>query len=172
MNEPTTSKGREAVRLAWLEAISTSRYGPARQGRIKLQLAELVSGAEAEARAEQAATVGALRQGLTKAKAALMFQHDEAEKNAYDFAAALLADTTKASGEGRCRMNGEVSKSTLYRRARKEREAQERYDRVRCRCGLARVNIVHHVTPEQQAWAGDSGYFDDVDTHEFTEVPA
>jgi hypothetical protein len=64
------------------------------------------------------------------------------------------------------------SKSTLYRHMRKEREAADKYRYALCsRCGYARVNVVHHVTAEQQAWAGDSGYFDDVATHEFEEVP-
>ena len=66
-----------------------------------------------------------------------------------------------------------MSKSAVNARRRKEREAADRYENSPClRCGLARINVLHHVTPEQQAWAGDSGYFDDVDTHKFTEVPA
>lgn len=63
-----------------------------------------------------------------------------------------------------------TSKSAVYRRMRKEREAADRFENAICRlCGFARINVVHHVTPEQQAWAGNSGYFDDVATHEFAE---
>jgi hypothetical protein len=66
-----------------------------------------------------------------------------------------------------------TSKSTLYRRAREASQAQDRYNTMPCAdCGLARVNVVHHVTAEQQAWAGDSGYFDGLDLHPFMEDAA
>ena len=64
------------------------------------------------------------------------------------------------------------SQSTLYRRARRERQERDRYNAEPCaKCGLARINVGHHVEPEQQAWAGDSGYFADMtDLHEFEAV--
>ena len=46
--EPTTEVGRQAVRYARLEAITTSRYGAERQRRIEHVLAELVTKAERE----------------------------------------------------------------------------------------------------------------------------
>jgi hypothetical protein len=60
-----------------------------------------------------------------------------------------------------------VSRQWRNRTARLVRDGW-RMDRCR-RCGLVRINVVHHVTPEQQAWAGDSGYFDGVELHEFEE---
>lgn len=67
-------------------------------------------------------------------------------------------------------VTGESRHEAVARRERNRnaREAAARWSSAICvKCGFTQGNVRHDVDPVDREWAGDSGYYDDFETHPF-----